>query len=408
MAGKKISAILIISIFLFLAPSFIFAEGGSLYFSPASGTFFVGETFDVSIFVNSGGESINAVKVDLKFDPSRLQIASPTAGKSFIEVWVTQPAYSNIEGTASFLGGIPFPGIKTSAGLVSTITFRAISPGETAVFFSDSSKILRNDPKGTDILTSKGRGYYALTIPPPEGPIVFSPTHPDTNKWYKDNNPTFSWEKEEGVTDFSYTFDRDSTGIPDNVSQGSHTAVSYGEIEDGIWYFHIKAKKGGVWGGTSHYAVRIDSTPPASFIPTVDPDTRTVEKQPLISFITTDALSGISHYEIKYIDITSEEEKEVGFFREVSSPYRMPSLEIGTYLIVIRAYDVAGNFKEGTVRIEILPERIVFTRKGIQYQKITVFWWMLIILILIIIILLTASFYRKKKNEAIGKEKRRP
>ena len=174
------------------------AAGASLYFSPASGTFFVGSTFDISIFINTGGEDVNAVQVDIKFDPQKLQVASPTAGKSFIEVWVSQPTYSNTKGEMSFIGGIPSPGINTSAGLVSTVTFRVISPGVTPVLFLDSSKVLRNDSEGTNILTSMARGVYTLIIPPPEGPKVFSPTHPDTNKWYKNNNPTFSWKKKKG------------------------------------------------------------------------------------------------------------------------------------------------------------------------------------------------------------------
>ena len=58
--------------FLFLilvfAPQGVKAEGASLYLSPQTGTFFVGSTFDVSIFVNTNENNINAVKVDLKFD----------------------------------------------------------------------------------------------------------------------------------------------------------------------------------------------------------------------------------------------------------------------------------------------------------------------------------------------------
>ena len=377
-------------------PAVTQGAGASLYFSPASGTFFVGSTFDVSVFVNTGGEDVNAVEINIKFDPAKLQVASPTAGKSFIEVWVSQPTYSNTLGTMSFIGGVPSPGINTSAGLVSTVTFRAIAPRITTVLFLDSSKVLRNDPEGTNILTSMGRGVYTLVIPPPEGPKVFSPTHPDTNKWYKDNNPTFCWEKEEGITDFSYSFDQDPKGIPDNLSEGDYTCISYSEVKDGIWYFHVKAKKAEVWGGTSHYLVQIDITPPAIFIPTVEPSPKTTERQPLISFITTDALSGISHYELKYIDITPErKEEEVGFFREVTSPYKLPPLEVGKYLVVVRAYDVAGNYREGTVKIEIFPEKIFITKRGIQFREISIPWWILIGVLIIILILISFYFWRR-------------
>ncbi len=381
-------------------PKTIEAAGASLYLSPASGTFFVGSTFDVSVFVNTGAEDVNAVQVDLKFDPTKLQIASPTAGKSFIEVWVSQPNYSNTKGSMSFIGGVPTPGINTSAGLVSTITFRAISQGETSVLFLDSSKVLRNDPEGTDILTSMGRGAYTLLIPPPEGPQLFSLTHPDQNKWYKNNNPTFSWEKEEKVTDFSYSFDQDPLGVPDNVSEGDYTSVSYSDVEDGIWYFHVKARKAEVWGGTSHFSIQIDSSPPAIFTPTVEPSPKTTETQPLISFITTDAFSGLDYYTLKYIDMTPEREEAVGFFTEVSSPHRLPPLEIGDYLVVVRAYDEAGNWREGKIKIEIFPEGIFFTQKGIQFREFLIPWWILIlVLIILIIIIIFIGFRFWKKNQ---------
>ena len=108
------------------------AEGASLILSPSSGTFYARNTFDVSVFVNTGGSNINAVKVDLEFDPKKLQVVNPTAGKSFISFWIAQPKYSNTKGSISFQGGIPSPGINTSAGLVSTVTFRAISPGNSS------------------------------------------------------------------------------------------------------------------------------------------------------------------------------------------------------------------------------------------------------------------------------------
>ena len=175
---KKTLFTLIILIISFGVAFVARADGASLYLSPQTGTFFVGSTFDVSIFVNTGGNNVNAVKVDLKFNQRKLQIASPTAGRSFIAVWISQPTFSNIEGAATFQGGVPSPGINTSSGLVSTITFRAINPGEAAVSILDSSQVLLDDGKGTNILSSVGRGVYTIAIPPPEGPKVFSPTHP--------------------------------------------------------------------------------------------------------------------------------------------------------------------------------------------------------------------------------------
>jgi len=403
---KKVFFILIILIISFGVTSGVKAEGASLYISPQTGTFFIGSTFDISIFVNTGGNNVNAVKVDLKFDQRKLQIASPTAGRSFISVWISQPTFSNIEGTAVFRGGVPSPGINTSSGLVSTITFRAIQLGEAVVSVSDSSLVLLDDGKGTNVLNSVGRGVYTISIPPPEGPKVFSSTHPDQNKWYNNNSPTLSWEREEGVTDFSYSIDESFSGVPDNVSEGDHTSVSYADLEDGIWYFHIKAKKGNVWGGITHYILLIDITPPAAFTLAFEPTLRSpvmTSQEPTISFITTDGLSGLSHYELKVIDLTEGLQKEAQFFIEVSSPYKLPSMAAGEYEIRVRAFDLALNWQDSNKKIEVIPTEKMFyiTKGGIDIWTFFVPWKILIlILLLLIIVILVIVFWwrRRQKN----------
>ena len=404
---KKVFFILIILILSFAAVLTVEAVGASLYLSPQTGTFFVGSTFDVSVFVNTNENNVNAVKIDLKFDPKKLQIASLTAGKSFIAVWISQPTFSNIKGTAAFRGGVPSPGINTSAGLVSTITFRAIQPGEAVVFILDSSQVLLDDGKGTNILTSVGRGVYKIIIPPPEGPKVFSPTHPDQNKWYSNNSPTLSWEKEPGVADFSYSIDDSFYGVPDNISEGDYSSVSYADLEDGIWYFHIKAKKGNVWGGITHYILLIDTTSPATFTLSFEPALRSpvmTSKTPVVSFITTDSLSGLSHYELKLIDLTkAPEKKETKFFIEAFSPYQLPLLDTGEYEILVRAFDRALNWQDSAEKIEVIPIDKIFyiDKKGINIWTFFLSWGKLtlIFLLLIIVILVVIFFwYKRHKN----------
>ena len=407
---KKIYIFFIILIILFgFIPSVRGQRGdASIYLSPSSGTFYVGSTFNISVFVNTGGNDINTVRVDLRFDPKKLQVASPTAGRSFISVWVSQPSYSNVKGTINFQGGMPSPGINTSSGLVSTITFRAVAPGSAAISIVDTSKVLLNDGRGTDILTSMGRGIYELTLPPPEGPKVFSPTHPDQNKWYKNNNPTLKWEREKWVTDFSYSIDTDFGGVPDNVSEGKGNSVSYTDLEDGIWYFHLKAKKGNVWGGVSHFILRIDSTPPAAFTLTFEPGLASVisTTQPIVSFVTTDALSGIDHYELKTISLSERGEEETEFFVEVVSPYRL-SFDTGAYKVIVRAYDKARNYRDSSEGLQVIPRgRFVITKRGINFWIVFLPWWAIIlILILLIAVVLVIVFLSRRYRIRIYQER---
>lgn len=407
----RVNKIILIGIGLALFFGFGFvmpanASGASLYLSPNRGTFYIGSTFDVSIFVNTAGNSINAVKADLQFDPRKLQLVNPTGGKSFISVWVAFPSYSNTDGTLTFQGGMPTPGIKTSAGLVSTVTFRAIAQGETKIQFINSSQVLLDDGNGTNVLDSLNAGSYLISVLPPEGPKISSSTHFDSNKWRKNNNPTFSWEKEKGVAGFSYSIDLDPEGVPDSVSEGNLTSVSYAGLKDGIWYFHIKAEKQGAWGGTSHYVALIDTTPPASFALKVDPSEKTSVSQPVVSFVATDTLSGMDHFEIKVIDLTPERNKTDGsFFIEASSPYQLPHLDVGKYMIAARAFDKAGNWRDEVVKIEIIPQGTAIRRDGLWVYGFYFSWWIIVLIILISAVsIFLRIIYRWKKGKNENRE----
>lgn len=394
--------------FGFTAPAKSQRGNASIYFSPSTGVFRVGSTFDVSIFVNTGGNDVNALKIGLKFDPKKIQVASPVSGKSLVSVWVSQPSYSNIDGILTFQGGVPSPGFNTSSGLISTITFRAIAPGPVAISAQGDSHVFLNDGKGTDILGSTGRGIYELVLPPPEGPEAFSPTHPDQNKWYKNNNPTLKWEKE-GVTDFSYSIDNDFAGVPDNISEGSGNSVSFADLEDGIWYFHIKAKKGGVWGGISHLIIKVDSSPPAAFGLELEAGSASVisTENPIISFMTTDALSGIDHYELKTINLSTVEPKDTDFFVEVTSSYRL-SVHGGTYKVLVRAFDRAGNWRDASEKITVFPRgKFIITKGGINAWFVFLSWQRLILIIaVLIIIIVVIILLGRKYNLRIYRERK--
>jgi len=366
-------------------------NGASLYLSPQTGSFFVGGTFTVSIFANTGESYINAVSALLIFPSDKLQIVQPTGGESFISIWLTQPEFSNIEGTLDLKGGVPSPGIKTSSGLVTTVTFRVKSPGEAIINFNKDSQILKNDGKGTNILSSLIGGRYRLLVEPPEGPIVASLTHPDSNVWYSNSNPSFSWTKEKDINNFSYTFEQNSKTVPDNVSEGEHVVQDYTDIADGIWYFHIKAHETS-WGGTTHFPVFIDTLAPASFSPELLSKKVSEIQRGSVSFITTDSTSGLDYYEIK-IEDTDDQDNGTSFFFEVSSPYRLPKLETGEYTIIVRAYDKAGNWQDEEVSL-LVGEVSILKKTFFNY------WWTIIILVILSILYLDFSESERNLRKA--------
>jgi len=97
---------------------------------------------------------------------------------------------------------------------------------------------------------------------------ISSSSHPDQNKWYAENTPSFTWtispDDTPGLTKYSYQLDQGSSTIPDDTIEGTNTTYTYAPLADGIHYFHIKAMDAaGNWSNASHYKIQIDTKSPS-------------------------------------------------------------------------------------------------------------------------------------------------
>lgn len=354
------------------------ARAATLYIGPATGAFTVGSTFTLSFFVDTGNQFINVVDATILFPADKIQVVSPSTGASFINVWAIQPSYSNIDGTMSFRGAVPSPGVSTSAGLISTVTFRVKSIGTATVRFGPGSKVLLNDGLGTDILQQSQSGIFTLVLPPPAGPIVVSQTHPDQGRWYNNADAGLSWVGDGGAEGYSYMMSDEPVDRSDNISEGTREGTTFKKLTNGRHYFHIKALRAGVWGGVTDYAVNVDTEAPADFPVEIMPSGRTSEHQPLIKFFTTDAHSGLERYELKIISLKTDAKT---FFIESQSPYIPASLDFGRYDVIVRAYDIAGNYREVTSRLEIVQGIFeAFSLRGPQGIIVTIGLLLLLVL----------------------------
>jgi len=90
--------------------------------------------------------------------------------------------------------------------------------------------------------------------------------------------------------------------------------------------------------------VYIDTIPPDELMVSADPDTWTSNDHPVITFSTTDALSGMDHFRLQV---------NRGSFSTVESPHTLSPLEDGIQTIRVRAYDKVWNFVEGSVDVYI-------------------------------------------------------
>ncbi|MFA6098040.1 MAG: carboxypeptidase regulatory-like domain-containing protein [Patescibacteria group bacterium] len=373
----------LILIFFFAAALVLFlpdsASAASLYLSPASASHTVGDSFNVTVGVNTANAAINSAMATVSFTNDLLEVTSVSQTGIF-SLWPVTPSYSNGSGTVSFAGGLPNPGYNGSSGTIISISFKAKAVG-TARASIGSASVLANDGFGTNVLTSSGSGTYTITAaaqpkpePEPEPqpelkfpdvPKITSSTHPEQVFWYSNNNPSFTWNKQEGVVGFSYAFDDSSGTVPDKNRDSTSNSISYTSTGDGVWYFHVRAQNADGWGDTGHYKVQIDTAPPRAFAIELLDGKRTTVTSPRLSFSTTDDKSGVHHYSLS-INSQAPISIDVG----KTTPYTLANLAVGDYKVVATAYDNASNQTQATNNFTIYkPEEKTPEEKKEEKEK---------------------------------------
>ncbi len=361
---KKISLLLLLIFSLmFVAFDCVKAEGGILYLSPKNGIYKIGSTFSIKVMLDSGGSKINAADGVLNFDPTQLEVVTISKTNSIFNFWTTEPTFDNSKGVIEFAGGTSQKFIGKD-GIVVSITFKALANATANVNFSVGS-ILAADGKATNILTEMQNGIYDLeprvVIPAskrseeplmiPEGapmvPTVFSPTHSNEDAWYSNKNPEFFWETQTDVLAIRLSLDKEPISVPMQEYNSSVKEKKFENIEDGIWYFHIRFKNQYGWGEIAHRKVLIDTTPPQTFQINIDNEGDTTNPSPVLYFETQDTLSGIESYEIKIDNTQSVRVKE--------DTYKLPAQMPGSHIVIIKAFDRADNFTIGIKEFVISP-----------------------------------------------------
>ena len=147
-----------------------------------------------------------------------------------------------------------------------------LDPGESREL--DFSFTFTKEEIGTHAVTIDGLDPIEVEVvpdtTPPPAPVINSVTHPDQDKWYKNNNPTFNWTKPDdpsGIAGYSFILDQKATTVPDTTIDTTERTKSYTDVADGTWYFHVRAVDGaGNWGPASHYKIKIRTVFPTAEI----------------------------------------------------------------------------------------------------------------------------------------------
>ena len=348
------------------------AQAATLYFSPSSGIYQTGRNFTVNVRVESSAY-MNAASGVVIFPAGKLEVLGVSKTGSIFNLWVQEPSFSNREGNVRFEGIVLNPGFTGTGKLVS-VTFRAKSAGVADLSFSSGS-ILANDGLGTNILSGMNTATFTLSqgavtgqetteapvglspkpfikhyIKDADGEWIFSHDSEIEKDWLNNGSSKLTWAIPPGITGISILLNDRPTSNPGPKSDGYFDNKVFENLDDGIYYLHIRYINASGAGPILHYKFGVDTTPPESFEIILPDGKVTANPTPRIRFETADKTSGVDRYEIK---IDGDNWFNAATLKIAS--YLLPKLKPGEHQILIRAYDKAGNYAEAKEAIMISP-----------------------------------------------------
>ncbi|HWB38628.1 MAG TPA: hypothetical protein VG604_00090 [Candidatus Saccharimonadales bacterium] len=134
----QLSATLSILLSMLLSSTPVFAASGSISLSCDDSTVASGQSFVVAIYMNGGGNAVNAVEADLSYPASQIQYVGFSATGSAFEIGASSGGGG---GTVTIDRGTT-GGVKGSA-LVGTVTFKAlVGSGSATINVASSSSLV--------------------------------------------------------------------------------------------------------------------------------------------------------------------------------------------------------------------------------------------------------------------------
>ncbi len=344
----------------FISPKLTHAA--SFQISPSSGSVSSSGTITLTVSLTaSSATPINAFSGRLNFPKELVSNTNVSISGSIANFWTVQPSVSS-DGVIRFEGIVLNPGFNGSGGKLFTATFKTEGNG-TANFNLTSASILANDGLGTNVLTATlpasvftiGNAAPVATTPAttssaPIAPEIISLSHPNPNGWNKETVADIYWELPKDATGASFVLDKNPGTIPAKVSKGLVSSYKSEKLEDGVWYMHVMIRNSIGWGSVAHYRIGVDTVAP-EYVNI----THVHEEIPMgtskFDITGEDATSGIAYYEVSF----DAGEPEIFKKSLATDLFESKILPPKRYLVVVNAYDFAGNATPAIMYFTALP-----------------------------------------------------
>jgi len=226
-------------------------------------------------------------------------------------------------------------------------------------------------------------------------PKIFSPTHPDQNKWYNNNNPMFEWQVPEGVSEVRLLYGKDPNAMPTVSYSPPISKKELKNIPDGSYYFSVQFIGEGIESNIGRFKFNIDTQPPV-----LEEFSLSLQDSNSIKFKikVKDELSGIEKIDI-YLDNNLTLTTSSDIFEDV-----IKNVSVGNHIFKAIIFDKGGNSltKEEVINV---PQPI--TKTEIVIQKDYTLYFILAFISILILLLILVIYLTKHRVEIIHKEIKR-
>lgn len=345
----------------------------------------IGSTIVVLVSVDSEGAAINNAEGVLVVPGDMFEVVSVSQNSSVFTLWIQQPATTG--SGISFNGGLPSPGYTGSSGRIFSATLRAKAAG-SGTFALSGAAVRANDGLGTDVLRFSGSAQVSVvqpsSAPQPQTPSesvpaavsatktvgIRSSTHPSEQAWYSNPRPVLELDVPAGADAIQTLVSKSRGTTPIVTYRPPITKKQLDALEDGVWYFNVRARTAQGWGAVSAYKLQIDTGAPTITDVSIAYDEGALD----VSGTVSDSRSGVAQAQLLVdgvpvfdLDLAT---LETGTHASIPFRQHIPlstsaSLGAGFHQASVRVTDAAGNTSESE-QFQFLTEASPYSFAGMR------------------------------------------
>jgi hypothetical protein len=311
----------------------------TLSFTPESDVVFPDSRQQISVLLDSGGEDLSAIDLEIRYQEGIVVEEVVASGEVCIESFVVRNSIDLLEKVIRFTCVLP-GGYTKTGGTIADIYYTLAEETSAEFIFLPQTQIIANDGIGTNVLRTVQNTTVRSFDDMQNYPFVFSTSHPNMSRWYKNRTVELAWS---GSEDEKYII---------RIFKGGELVQAPVALNDNKFVF--VASSDGQYDVEiidadeliGRYSFAIDTTPPTKPKVLVSSTNITMGELVRLVFTSADSTSGLQqgNFYVSY---------DNGIYLPVNSPFYTSFGQRGVRQVTVRVYDNAENYSEETIEFTV-------------------------------------------------------